>query len=173
MPLYISLFSISKRRRRFFNTRIFSLQNFPSYCFFFDRWNLPSVFHSVVEDLYGQPPTRFEPRTNLKLHARPLRYVALPIPPQKHLLRSLLKFHSTQVKPHRCLATCGTIGLRMPCTVDVPRVVDPHWFNADPDPAFCLIADSVPNPGFWWPKIKKKHLLNFFVCFWSNNSIYL
>ncbi len=24
-------------------------------------------------------------------------------------------------------------------------VVDPHWFNADPDP--------VPNPGFWWPKI--------------------
>jgi hypothetical protein len=28
------------------------------------------------------------------------------------------------------------------------RVVDPRWFNADPDP--------VPNPGFWKPKIEKK-----------------
>ncbi len=39
------------------------------------------------------------------------------------------------------------------------RVVDPHWFNADPDPAFFLIVDPDtdpypgPNPGFWWPKI--------------------
>ncbi len=39
------------------------------------------------------------------------------------------------------------------------RVVDPRWFNADPDtdpdPAFFLIADpdSVLNPEFWWPKI--------------------
>jgi hypothetical protein len=35
--------------------------------------------------------------------------------------------------------------------------VDPHWFNADPDPAFFLIADPdpVPNPGFWWLKIEK------------------
>jgi hypothetical protein len=45
------------------------------------------------------------------------------------------------------------------------RVADPHWFNADPDPAFFLIADpdpaffliSDPDPvvdlGFWWPKI--------------------
>jgi hypothetical protein len=33
------------------------------------------------------------------------------------------------------------------------RVVDPHWFDADPDPAFFLIAD--PDPGFWWPKIEK------------------
>ncbi len=38
------------------------------------------------------------------------------------------------------------------------RVLDPHWFNADPDPAFFLIADPddpVPNPGFWWPKRQK------------------
>ncbi len=30
------------------------------------------------------------------------------------------------------------------------RVVDPHWFFADPDPAFFLITDPdpVPNPGF-------------------------
>ncbi len=36
------------------------------------------------------------------------------------------------------------------------RVVDPYWFNADPDQAFFQIADSdpdpVPNPGFWWLK---------------------
>ncbi len=34
------------------------------------------------------------------------------------------------------------------------RVVDPHWFNADPDP--------VPNPGFLW---KKLHVENFFKIF--------
>ncbi len=37
------------------------------------------------------------------------------------------------------------------------RVVDLHWFNADPDtvpdPAFFITAD--PNTGFWWPKMKK------------------
>ncbi len=42
------------------------------------------------------------------------------------------------------------------------RVVDPHWFNADRDPAFFLIAgpdpDSVRSPGVWWPKIDR-HLL--------------
>jgi hypothetical protein len=38
-------------------------------------------------------------------------------------------------------------------------VVEPHWFNADPDtdpdPAFFLIADPdpVPDSGLWWPKI--------------------
>ncbi len=47
------------------------------------------------------------------------------------------------------------------------RVVDPHWFNSDPDPAFFLIVnpdqdtypdpDPVPNPGFWWPKIGEKN----------------
>ncbi len=47
------------------------------------------------------------------------------------------------------------------------RVSDPHWFNADPDPAFFLIADPdsgsrirIPDPGsgsrVWWPKIEKK-----------------
>ena len=45
------------------------------------------------------------------------------------------------------------------------RIVDPHWSNADPDPAFFLIADPDPdtdaepdpemNPRFWWPKIGK------------------
>ncbi len=30
------------------------------------------------------------------------------------------------------------------------RVVDPHWFNADPDP--------VPNPGFWWSNIENFEL---------------
>jgi hypothetical protein len=40
----------------------------------------------------------------------------------------------------------------------ISRVVDPHWFNADPDPSFFLNVDPdpVPNPGFWWPKIGKK-----------------
>ncbi len=46
------------------------------------------------------------------------------------------------------------------------RVVDPHWFNADPDPAFYLIADPdldtdpdpVPNPGFWWSNIENLEL---------------
>ncbi len=39
------------------------------------------------------------------------------------------------------------------------RVADPQWCNADPDPAFFLIAD--PNSGSririqgWWPKIEK------------------
>ncbi len=34
--------------------------------------------------------------------------------------------------------------------------MDPHRFNADPDPAFFLIADPDPvlNPGFWWPSKK-------------------
>jgi hypothetical protein len=44
------------------------------------------------------------------------------------------------------------------------RVVDPHWFNADPDTRygsgysiFFLIADPDPvsDPGFWRPKIEK------------------
>jgi hypothetical protein len=37
-------------------------------------------------------------------------------------------------------------------------VVDPHRFNADPDPSFFLIADPDPvlNPGFRWPKIEEK-----------------
>ncbi len=51
--------------------------------------------------------------------------------------------------------------VHLPCRMESPtnRVVDPHWFNADPDTdtdtAFFLIADpdSVPNPGFWWLKI--------------------
>ncbi len=42
------------------------------------------------------------------------------------------------------------------------RVSDPHWFNADPDPAFFLIADPDSGSGsrgsgsrVWWPKIEK------------------
>ncbi len=41
------------------------------------------------------------------------------------------------------------------------RVVDPHWFNADPDPDPVPDPyedpdpDPVPNPGFGWPKIEK------------------
>ncbi len=48
------------------------------------------------------------------------------------------------------------------------RVVDPHWFNADPDPAFSPIADPNPdpvtNPGFDDQK---------FYIFWSKIAIYL
>ncbi len=46
--------------------------------------------------------------------------------------------------------------------IDGGRVLDPHWFNADPDtdpdPAFFLIADPVPGSGskVWWSKIGKK-----------------
>ncbi len=38
-------------------------------------------------------------------------------------------------------------------------VMDPHSFNADPHPAFFLIADPdpVPNPGFDDLKLKKKN----------------
>ncbi len=62
------------------------------------------------------------------------------------------------------------------------RVVDPHWFNTDPDPAFFLIADPdpvfnadpdrVPDPGFWWPKIGEKNLQLeiFYVYFFIKNS---
>ncbi len=57
------------------------------------------------------------------------------------------------------------------CTV-LCRVADPHWFNADPDPAFFPIADPdpVPNPGFWWPKVVKNLQLKFFLSiFWIIN----
>jgi hypothetical protein len=41
------------------------------------------------------------------------------------------------------------------------RVSDPHWFNADPDtdldPAFFLIADPDPDPGFDDLKLKKNY----------------
>ncbi len=30
------------------------------------------------------------------------------------------------------------------------RVSDPHWFNADPDPAFFLISDPDPGSGSSW-----------------------
>ncbi len=43
-------------------------------------------------------------------------------------------------------------GNRFPSLLSVfkIRVSDPHWFNADPDPTFFLIADpdAVPDPGF-------------------------
>ncbi len=43
-----------------------------------------------------------------------------------------------------------------------PWVVDPHWFNADPDP--------VPNPGFWWPKkLQKITAVKLFLYFWIEN----
>ncbi len=57
-----------------------------------------------------------------------------------------------------------------------------HWFNADPDPAFFLIADSdndtdpepVPNPGFWWQKVEKNYSSKTFkIFFGSKITIYL
>ncbi len=62
---------------------------------------------------------------------------------------------------------CTTYCMLIVLPLIYSRVVDPHWFNAnpdtDPDPDFFLIADLDPdpdpvlNPGkFWWPKIKKK-----------------
>ncbi len=53
------------------------------------------------------------------------------------------------------------------------RDVDPHWFNADPDPAFFLIADPdpVPNPGFWSPNIEKKNkAVKLFLCFFGSKQ---
>jgi hypothetical protein len=53
------------------------------------------------------------------------------------------------------------------------EVVDPHRFNADPDPAFFLIADPdpdtdpdpVPNPGFDDQKLRKKSQLKKLIFF--------
>ncbi len=51
----------------------------------------------------------------------------------------------------------------------INKAVDPHWFNADPDPAFLQIAepDPVLNPEFWSQKLKKiyswKKLDIFFI----------
>ncbi len=60
-------------------------------------------------------------------------------------------------------------------------VVDPNWFNADPDtdsdPAFFLVADPAPDPNadpnpdpvldqeFWWPKIEIDLQLEIFYKF--------
>ncbi len=40
--------------------------------------------------------------------------------------------------------------------------MDPHWFYADPNPAFFLIADPDPvqNPRFRWPNLEK-------ICSWK------
>ncbi len=63
----------------------------------------------------------------------------------------------------------------------VPRVSDPHWFNADPDtdpdPAFfsnCGSGFRIPDPGsgsrLLWPKIDKKLLLKKKIKkFWIKN----
>ncbi len=42
-----------------------------------------------------------------------------------------------------------------------PTFADPHWFNADTDPEFFLIADPVPvlDPGFRLEKIKSWNFL--------------
>ncbi len=48
--------------------------------------------------------------------------------------------------------------------------VDPHWFNADADPAFFLIANPVPDPGFPWPKIEQ---IYSWIFFGSRIAIYL
>jgi hypothetical protein len=49
------------------------------------------------------------------------------------------------------------------------RVSDPHWFNADsdtdPDPAFFLIADPDPEPGFDDLKLKKIYIWKFNLYF--------
>ncbi len=42
------------------------------------------------------------------------------------------------------------------------RVVDPHWFNSDPD------------PGFWWPKIEEiNYNCKTFNIFWIENCNFL
>jgi hypothetical protein len=54
------------------------------------------------------------------------------------------------------------------------RVVDPHWFNADLDAAFFLIADPDPvlNPRFWWPKIGRNlQLTKNWIFFWKNCNL--
>ncbi len=48
------------------------------------------------------------------------------------------------------------------------RVVDPHWFNADPDPD----PKADPEPGLWWPKIEKIYSWKLFI-FLIKNCIYL
>ncbi len=49
------------------------------------------------------------------------------------------------------------------CIVPLLRVVDPLWFNADPDP------DPVPSPRFSWPKIEKILQLSNFLIFFDRN----
>ncbi len=58
--------------------------------------------------------------------------------------------------------------------------VNPHWFNADPDPdpAFFLIPETDPDPvphlDFLWPKIEKKIKFVIFLLFFvSKIAIYL
>ena len=54
------------------------------------------------------------------------------------------------------------------------RVSDPHWFNADPDPEFFLIADPDPDPGFDDLKLTKNIQLEIkFLFYWSKIGIYL
>jgi hypothetical protein len=50
--------------------------------------------------------------------------------------------------------------------VDI-RVVDPHRFNADPDPAFFLISDPdpVPNPGLYDKNLEKIYSCKTFLYF--------
>jgi hypothetical protein len=45
------------------------------------------------------------------------------------------------------------------------RVGDPNWFNADPDPAFFLIAVRIPDPGSGFDdlKLKKNLQLEIFI----------
>jgi hypothetical protein len=52
-----------------------------------------------------------------------------------------------------------------------PAVVRNFSSNMDPDPAFKVNPDLVPNPdpGFLWPKLKKKMQLKFFFLFLVKN----
>ncbi len=49
----------------------------------------------------------------------------------------------------------------------ISRVADPHWFNADPDPAFFLIAAPDPDPGSDDLKLKKNTAGNLSLFSWS------
>jgi hypothetical protein len=49
----------------------------------------------------------------------------------------------------------------MPTRFLAPWVADPHLFNANPDPAFFLIANPDPDPGFDDLKLKKFSAENF------------
>jgi hypothetical protein len=55
--------------------------------------------------------------------------------------------HHLDLPPHVLLRLLGTEEERKTFQAGF---VDPHSYNADPDPAFFLIADPdpVPNPGF-------------------------
>ncbi len=95
---------------------------------------------------------------------------------QFNIVDDIHKFHLYERYPS-LLQHCTLHAVH--CTPAVPmyRVVDPHWFNANPDtdPAFFLIADPdpVPYPGFWWPKIGNNLQLEIFKYIFTMNWNFL